>query len=234
MLNFDVLDYLSKLAIKAGIWDINDYFNFTKVFPGHPTPIELIPIALEHYSSTGDSVKFSKFQGKIDLSRDRRELIETAIDKSQWKLLNQYYKYWDLNFGNYSPFLTAIKFGHLNILETLPTCTSDMVLHAIIYNQLDILQYFRRRFNPPFNELNLLIACQNSNSQVISFLLGVGIIPNTECILITLKDAKITRELLHSARLSRLGFSCLIASSKENGYQESTRVLEEFRSINFP
>ena len=142
MFHFDVLDHLLKLAFETGIWDLNDYRNFSLVFPYQSIPKQLFPLVLEYYSSTGNLEKFLKFKDKIDISQDRTDLIEIVLKNSQINLLNQYYKYWDLKFGNYSCFLTAIKFGQLKIIQISKECTAEMVFHSIIYNQLKILEYF--------------------------------------------------------------------------------------------
>ena len=98
---------------------------------------------------------------------------------------------------------------------------------------MKILEYFSTRLKVKLSDSHLLLACQNSNLEIISHLLNHGCSPNTEIILTSLNDAQITRKLLEFSHLSRLGCSCLLRAALDSGYKESFNSLIDYCKITF-
>jgi uncharacterized ubiquitin-like protein YukD len=237
MLNYDVLNHIQELGIEDGLWDLPDLYNF-RIALGHHRfciPPSLVPLVLEHYASIGDTEKFLKFHKRIDLNRDKSLLVQDALSKKQESVVCKYSKFWDSLHGTYSPFITAIKYDQIEILKISTETSQDMIFNAILYSRLEILKFFKVCKNYNFSTFDLDFALQTNAEDIIDLILeSKQLVINTATLLAKLSNSHITKKLLEKSKLTRLGYSCLIANARENGYSATIQLLEEYKIKHYP
>jgi uncharacterized ubiquitin-like protein YukD len=123
----------------------------------------------------------------------------------------------------------------MEILKISQVASKDMILNAIMYSRLEMLQWFIACRNYNFSTFDLELALVNCSEEIIDLVLeSKQVVVNTAILLVKLTNSKITRKLLEYSNLTRLGYSCLIANARENNASDTVLVLEEFQRKNYP